>query len=59
MPSAELPFSVYIQGKEFEQQKLLLPSPSGEEKNPTQHHGNLKALLENWPMGGLESDTFM
>lgn len=52
MPSAEFPFGIYIQGKEFQSKKPLFCSPSPKK-------GNLKALLQNWPIGGLEPDTFV
>lgn len=52
MPSAEFPLGIYIQGKDFQSKKPLFCSPSPKK-------GNLKALLQNWPIGGLEPDTFV
>lgn len=51
MPSAVFPFGIYIQGKEVKWQKRLF-SPFGKK-------GNLKALAESGPIGGLEQGTFV
>lgn len=56
MPSTEFPFGIYIQGKELKYKKRLFsPFAKGKKKKK----GNLQALLENWPIGGLEQDTFV
>ena len=55
MPSAEFPLGIYIQGKECKWKKLLFFTPPQKKRKK----GNLKALWESWPVGGLQPDTFV